>query len=134
MRFHILSSILLTSTLLAACGDNIQVYPDTTEAQSIVIDDACPGDPAQISSARLEGNSLVVTARYGGCAQTRIWACWDGTLGSGDPASANVVVHALPAGDCDAAHEATATISLEPMLDQRPLMLHAGTFDLLWRP
>lgn len=134
MRSTHLSSALLAAFFLAACGDNIEVYPDTTEAQAIVVAPACPGSEAQISSARLDGDSLVVTARYGGCAQTRIWACWDGELGAGDPASASIVVHALPAGDCDALHENTATISLEPMRAEQPLMLHAGTFDLLWRP
>lgn len=134
MRFINLSSILLASLLLAACGDNIEVYPDTTEAQAIVVDGACPGVAAQIASARLEGTSLVVTARYGGCAQTRIWACWDGELGTGDPATADIVVHALPAGDCDALHENSAAISLDPVLADRPLMIRAGAFDLLWRP
>lgn len=136
MRFHILSTILLTTSLLglSACGDNIAVYPDRAEATSIVVTDACPGDKAVLSSARLDGTSLVVTAQYGGCQATRIWACWDGDLGTGDPASANIVVHALPSGDCDAAFTETSTISLEPMLDGRPLMIHAGTFDLLYRP
>jgi hypothetical protein len=133
MRKHILCSILLTTTLFA-CGDNIQVYPDSTEAASIVVDPACPGEKAQVSSARLEGTSLVVSATYGGCAATRIWACWDGDRGDGNPASANIVVHALPAGDCDESLSSTATISLDPMLDEGPLMIHAGTFDLLYRP
>ncbi len=134
MRFHILGSILLSSSLslLLACGDNLVAYPDDTS--SILLEDECPGEPAQVASARLQGTSLIVTAQYTGCARTRIWACWDGTLGSGDPASAQIVVHAEPAGDCDAALEENASFSLAPMLDGRPVMIHAGAFDLLWRP
>jgi hypothetical protein len=135
MRTHNLCFLLLSTSLatfLPACGDNLAAFPDDTTA--ILIEASCPGDPAQVVAARLDGTLLVVTAQYGGCARTRVWACWDGQLGAGDPASAEVVIHAEPAGDCDASFEQSATISLDPMLDGEPVMIHAGGHDLLWRP
>ncbi len=132
MRIHNLGSFLLATSLFAACGDNLEPFPDDTS--SILVQASCPGEPAQVAAARLQGTALLVTAQYGGCARSRVWACWDGQYGVGDPASTNVVVHFEPAGDCDAAFEDTTTIALDPMLEDRPVRIFAGAFDLVWRP
>jgi hypothetical protein len=108
----VVPALALSTGCLLGGGDD---YPEDTSRVIIAAGDECPGELVAEEVSIVDGTDLVVTARYGGCSATRVWACWDGTFVATDPPFAYVAIHHEPAGDCDALLQSEARISLAPM-------------------
>ena len=113
-----------------------------SDTSRVIVTDACPGSTAFVDSAEVVGNRLVVTAGYGGCSNTQIWACWDGSFLESYPVQAPIAVHHEPAGDCDALLSDTISVSLDPVIDGHvdayggtdTIVLRVGEFSPAWEP
>ncbi len=105
-------ALALSAGCLLGSGDE---YPEDTSRVIVAAADQCPGELVGEETSTVDGTDLVVTARYGGCDATRIWACWDGTFVATAPPFAYVAIHHEPAGNCDALLQSEARISLAPM-------------------
>ncbi|HVK77540.1 MAG TPA: hypothetical protein VM734_29745 [Kofleriaceae bacterium] len=147
-RIRLLAPLLVAP--LAACvlggadpddPDDPDDVDSPTDPSVLLVEDPCPGDQAQVAEAQLDGEALVVTAGYGGCTATRLWACWDGLFLTSDPPQAIIAVRHQPAGVCDAYFTQTERISLAPLLDaledwapMTTLRIHVGDTTLVWTP
>jgi hypothetical protein len=101
--------------VLAACAADGNDYPDDTSA--VLVTEECPGEPAGVTAVTYAGTDMTVTASYGGCQATRIWACFDGSYAISDPPMAEIHINHEPAGDCDALLTSSLTFSLSPVVD-----------------
>jgi hypothetical protein len=107
--------VLIALTVLAGCAADGTDYPADTSM--VLVDETCPGEPANVGAVSYAGTDMSVTATYGGCQATRIWACFDGRYAISDPPMAEIHINHEPAGDCDALLASSLTFSLSPMVD-----------------
>jgi hypothetical protein len=131
---HASPRLLLTAVFLASCAAD--PWPDDTD--QVLTLEVCPGPVAEVGDAWLDGDDLVVVARYGGCGMTRTWACWDGLQYDSDPPQVRLRVHHEPAGPCDALLTQHARISLAPMWDlverDGPIRVFVNEQELVRQP
>ncbi len=112
------------------------------DTSAVIVTDLCPGLPASVDSAEVVGDQLIVTASYGGCAPTALWACWDGTFLESYPVQAPISIHHDDAGDCDAWLGDQTSVSLEPVIEGHidayggidTMILRVGDFSPRWEP
>jgi len=122
--------------LLPACIVIHEGEPVPDELDTVIIDDSCPGDPAWVTTATVDGDDLVVDVGYGGCDEVPVWACWNGQFAESFPPQILIEVHHADAGDCDAAFETTARFSLDPVIDRydQTFIIHVGEQTTQWDP
>lgn len=141
MKYRLASLLLALPACVFIVDDppSDEPPPDTS---AVLVTDRCPGDPAFVENAEVVGDRLVVTAGYGGCGATEVWACWDGAFAESFPVQASIAIHHADAGLCDAYITTTISVSLDPVIDAYadgygtldPITLHVGDFTLLWEP
>jgi hypothetical protein len=123
--------LLLPACIVITDNDN---EPD--DIDTVLVDETCPGEPAWVTRATLDGNDLIVDAGYGGCNEARVWACWDGYYLDSFPGQVILEIHHGESGDCDAAFQGTYRFHLGPVLENNgdsPLVIHAGEQSVTWQ-
>jgi hypothetical protein len=138
------SALAAALLLLPSCIIVVDEDPDDppSDTSAVIVTDVCPGDPSYVDGAEVVGDRLVVTASYGGCGSTQVWACWDGVFLESNPVQVPIAIHNEPAGDCDALFTDTISVSLEPVLDgyidayggADTIILRVGEFSPTWTP
>jgi hypothetical protein len=130
-RFALL--LLLPACIVITDNDDEPDDIDTVLVHDLA--DECPGEPAWVTRAALDGDDLIVDAGYGGCNEARVWACWDGVYLDSLPGQVYVEIHHGEAGDCDAAFQGTYRFHLDPVVQDAgdgPLVIHTGDQTVTW--
>ena len=85
-------------------------------------------DAFQVASARLDGDRLLATVRYGGgCAEHGFKVCWDGRVATSLPPQMSLrIIHDSNGDSCRAIKMSTLELDLSETVPSRPMriMLH----------